>query len=104
MQKSNTFYGSYELNIFYLQFFLPNPEAFFKVSEVNPSCIVVAKSKNNPTRTKHVAIKYHCLRNFVQKKKNQMCYVDTIEQRLYIFTKTLDKVLFVFLHRKLYGK
>ena len=43
------------------------------------------------TKTKHIAIKYHYLRELVQDKEVKMDYVNTKEKITDIFTKELPK-------------
>ena len=43
------------------------------------------------TKTKHIAIKYHYLRELVQDKEAKMEYVNTKEKIADIFTKELPK-------------
>ena len=43
------------------------------------------------TKTKHIAIKYHYLRELVQHKEVKMKYVNTKEKIADIFTKPLPK-------------
>ena len=43
------------------------------------------------TETKHIAIKYHNLRERVQEKEVKLKYVNTKEQIVDIFTKALPK-------------
>ena len=43
------------------------------------------------TKAKHIAIKYHYLRELVQDKEVKMEYVNTKEQIVDIFTKALPK-------------
>ena len=43
------------------------------------------------TKTKHIAIKYHYLRELVQDKIVRMDYVNTKEQLVNIFTKDLPR-------------
>ena len=74
---------------------LPKPEVFCKVLEDNKSCIAVTESNKLSPRTKHITIKYHHLRSFLQKKIIRICYIDKREQTSEIFTKTLDKELFI---------
>ena len=59
---------------------LPSTEVFCKVFEDNHSCIAVAKSNKFLPRKKHIVIKYHNLRNFVEKRIIKLCYIDTQEQ------------------------
>ena len=74
---------------------LPKPEVFCTVFEENQICIAVVDSNKFSPRTKHIAIKYHHLLGFVQKKIIWICYIDKREQTSEIFTKTLDKELFI---------
>jgi hypothetical protein len=59
---------------------------------------------NNPmmhTKTKHIAIKYHFLRELVQDKEVRLEYVNTKEQIVDIFTKSLPKDEILYLKGKL---
>ena len=82
---------------------LPKPEVSCKVFKDNKSCIAVTESNKLSPRTKHITIKYHHLRSFVEKKIIRICYIDTLEQTADIFTKPLYKSLFIYLRRKLSG-
>ena len=53
------------------------------------------------TKTKHIAIKYHYLREFVQDKEVRMEYVNTKEHIANIFTKALSKEAHEYLRGKL---
>ena len=53
------------------------------------------------TKTKHIAIKYHFLRELVQDKEVRLKYVNTKEQIANIFTKPLSKDAFFYLKGKL---
>ena len=48
---------------------------------------------------KHIAIKYYILRSFVQNNIIQICYIDKLEQTAEIFTKPLEKALFIYLQK-----
>ena len=74
---------------------LPNPEVFCKWFKDNKSCISVAESNKFSPRTKNIAIKYHHLSSFVQKKNIQICYIDTRQ-----LTED-NESLFIYLQRKL---
>ena len=80
---------------------LTKPEVFCKLFEENQSCISVSESNEFSPRTKHIAIKYHHLRSFVQKKIIRICCIDTREQTAGIFAKPLDKALFSYLQKAL---
>ena len=53
------------------------------------------------TKTKHIIIKYHFLRELVQDKEARLEYVNTKEHIADIFTKPLPKDAFVFLRGKI---
>ena len=53
------------------------------------------------TKTKHIAIKYHFLRELVQDKEVRLEYVSTKEQIVDIFTNPLPKDAFLYLRGKL---
>ena len=55
----------------------------------NTSTINISKNLVMHTKTKHIAIKYHYLRELVQVKTVGMEYVNTKEQLANIFTKAL---------------
>ena len=74
-----------------------------KVWEDNQSYIKVAESPKFTPRTKHIAIKYHHFRSFVQDKTIQIFPIPTKEQIADIFTKPLDDHDFVYLRKKLMG-
>ena len=53
------------------------------------------------TKTKHIAIKYHFLRELVQDKEVRLEYVNTKEKIVDISTKPLPKDAFLYLRGKL---
>ena len=53
------------------------------------------------TKTKHIAIKYHYLREIVQDKEVRLEYMNTKEQIVDIFTKALPKDAHEYLRGKL---
>ena len=57
----------------------------------NTSTINISKNLAMHTKTKHIAIKYHYLRELVQDKEVKMEYVNTKEKIDDIFTKGLPK-------------
>ena len=57
----------------------------------NTSAINISKNPMMHTKTKHIAIKYHYLRELVQDKEVKMEYVSTKEKIVDIFTKALPK-------------
>ena len=87
--------------------FLPtkndDPKIFCTVWEDNRSCIKVAKSPKFTPHTKHIALKYHHFRQFVNDKTVRINSIDTLEQTADIFTKPLDGTKFAHLQKKLCG-
>ena len=53
------------------------------------------------TKTKHISIKYHFLRELVQDKEVRLEYVNTKEQIANIFTKPLPRDAFFYLRGNL---
>ena len=48
------------------------------------------------SRTKHIKITYHFIRDVVEKKEVEVKYVRTQDQMMDIFTKTLPKEKFIY--------
>ena len=67
----------------------------------NTSAINISKNLVMHSKTKHIAIKYHFLRELVQDKEVRLEYVNTKEQIENIFTKPLPKDAFLYLRGKL---
>ena len=82
---------------------ISKPEFFCEVFEDNRSTIAVAESKKYTPRTKHIALKYHHFRRYVQDKTIRIRAIDTKEQIADIFTKPLDFPAFSYLRNKLIG-
>ena len=57
----------------------------------NTSVINISQNLVIHTKTKHIAIKYHYLRELVQDKEVKMDYVSKKEKNSNIFTKALPK-------------
>ena len=55
----------------------------------NTSAINISKNPVIHTKTKHISIKYHYLRELVQDKEVRMEYVNTKDKLVGIFTKSL---------------
>ena len=55
----------------------------------NTSAINISKNLVIHAKTKHIAIKYHYVRELVQDKEKNMEYVNTKEKLADIFTKAL---------------
>ena len=67
----------------------------------NTSAINISKNPVMHSKTKHIAIKYHFVRELVQDKEIWLEYVHTKEQITNIFTKPLPKDAFLYLRGKL---
>ncbi len=65
------------------------------------SFISMAPGQEFTPRSKHIAVKYPHLREFVRKKKVQV--ISKKEQTAYIFTKPFNEDLVVYLRKKLNG-
>jgi hypothetical protein len=71
----------------------------YKLSKVpllcdNESAIRMANNPVEHSRTKHIAIQYHFLRDHQQRGDIEIAYVSTKEQLADIFTKSLDEKTF----------
>ena len=65
------------------------------------SAINISKNSVMHAKTKHIAIKYHYVRELVEGKQVKMEYINTKEQTTDIFTKPLPKDAFEYLRGKL---
>ena len=65
------------------------------------SVVNISKNHVMHTRAKHIAIKYHFLREMVQDKEVRLEHVNTKEQITDMFTKSLPKDEFLYLRGKL---
>ena len=81
----------------------PDPIIKCKVYEDNESCIAMSKTKRFSPRTRHIAIKYHHFRHFVDKEIIQVLSIGTGDQIADILTKPLCEELFRFHRMKLCG-
>ena len=75
---------------------LTKPEVFCKLFEDNQSYNAVTESNCFSPITKHIAIKYHHFWSSMQNEIICICYMDTREQIVEIFTKQLDEELFIY--------
>jgi hypothetical protein len=78
----------------------------YKLSKVpllcdNESSIRMADNPVEHSRTKHIAIRYHFLRDHQQRGDIEIAYVSTKEQLADIFTKPLDEKTFTKLRNEL---
>ena len=60
----------------------------------NTSAISISKNPEMHSKTKHIPIKFHFLREQVTKKNNKLEYVETKEQITDIFTNPLPRETF----------
>ena len=67
----------------------------------NTSAISVSKNPVLHSKTKHIPIKYHFLREQVANKVVQLNFISSTEQNADIFTKPLPNAQFEYLHQKL---
>jgi hypothetical protein len=67
----------------------------------NTSTISISKNPVMHSKTKHIPIKYHFLREQVAEKNIKFEYVGTKEQVVDIFTKLLPREAFEYLHHRL---
>ena len=73
------------------------------VHEDNQSCISMATKQKFSPRTKHIALKYHHFRSFVNANKILIKYVNTQDQLADALTKPLDPETFIRLRKMLIG-
>ena len=67
----------------------------------NTSAINISKNSVMHSKTKHIPIKFHFLREQVTEKNIKLEYVETKKQIAYIFTKPLLWETFEYLKQKL---
>ncbi len=69
--------------------YINKPDFFCKVWEDNQSCIAMTETDKFTPRTKHIALKYHHFRSFVDSKRIRIEYVRSEDQLADILTKPL---------------
>ena len=74
-----------------------------KVFEDNKSCIEIATNHKTRPRTKHLSVRLHHFRSFVQARLINIVHVSTHEQVADIFTKPLPRDQFRYLRDILMG-
>lgn len=67
----------------------------------NNSTINISNNPMMQSRTKHITIRYHFLKERVVKGEVKLDFVPTIEKVTDIFTKPFPKEFFEYLHKKL---
>ena len=65
----------------------------------NTSAINISKNPVLHSRTKHIEIRYHFIRNLVEDKVLELCFIPTEHQLADLFTKPLDSSRFVSLRK-----
>ena len=92
-------------NIVWLKQILPGIKSEIKDPVViycdNTNAINISKNPVMHSKTKHIAIKYHFLRELVQEKEFRLEYVNTKEHIVDIFTKPFPNYAFLYLRGKL---
>jgi len=68
----------------------------------NTSAINLSKNPIQHSRSKHIEIKHHFIRDHVNKKEIELIFVDTKNQLVDIFTKPLVEDCFNFIKEKLH--
>ena len=63
------------------------PQGTVRIYEDNEACIALSKNPQDHKRTKHVQIKYHVLRSYVEQEELKLVYIPTKSQLADIFTK-----------------
>ena len=87
-----------------ISFSSTSPVIRCNIFEDNKGCIDLVTTPKIRPRTKHIALKYHHFRSFVQNKTITIEYVDTKDQIADIFTKALSDAQFAVLRMKLMGE
>ena len=67
----------------------------------NQSCIQMSMNLIFHDKTKHIEIRYHYIRDMVQKGAVELQYVSTDDQTTNILTKPLLKTKFEYFHRRI---
>ena len=65
----------------------------------NSSAIDISKNPVQHSKTKHIEIRYHFIRDLVERKVVTLEYISTERQNADIFTKPLDRSKFETLHQ-----
>lgn len=73
------------------------------VFEDNNGALEIAKAPKMRPRTKHIAIKYHHFRTYIERGDIQLEKIDTTEQEADFLTKPLVQQLFSYLRKKVMG-
>jgi len=77
--------------------------ALSTIFEDNKGCVELASAPHMRPRTRHIALKYHHFRSFVESGQLRIQWIDTAHQLADIFTKPLPVASFTFLREILLG-
>jgi hypothetical protein len=72
------------------------------IKEDNQACIAISKNPEKHSRTKHIEVKYHFIRDLVSTNRVKLQYCSTEDQHADILTKPLSEPKFAY-HRKALG-
>jgi hypothetical protein len=86
-----------------IEVYTSSPDFVCSVWEDNQSCISMAESTKFTPRTKHIALKYHHFKQFLDTGRINIRYVNTHEQIADILTKPLNDPAFFALRKMLNG-
>jgi hypothetical protein len=75
--------------------------SMFKLLINNKSAIALAKNPVHHDRSKHIDVKYHSIREHIEKGRVEVAYVRTHDQLADILTKALGRVHFIEMRQKL---
>jgi hypothetical protein len=75
--------------------------AKFELQVDNKAAIALAKNPVHHDRSKHIDVKFHFIREHVEKGRVELVYVGTQDQLADILTKALGRVRFIELRQKL---
>ena len=67
----------------------------------NQSCLKLSENLVFHDKSKHIEIKYHYIRDMVQRKAVHVQYLSTHEQVVDVFTKPLARTKFEYFHERL---
>lgn len=75
-----------------------------KIYEDNQGCIAMSENAISHRRTKHIAIRYHFIRERVESGEVKLCYVPTEQQLADLLTKPLGRVQVIRLRERMMGQ
>jgi hypothetical protein len=66
------------------------PQGTVTIYEDNEACIALSKNHQDHSRTKHIQVRFHVIRQYVEDEIVELKYVPTKSQLADIFTKSLS--------------